>query len=616
MVLAKLQQKIRSQGAAFTHDLIMIPCAWVVAYWFRFNLDYFPLSYFEQVLPDLVIILPIQLLAFVILGLYRGVWRFASLPDIARILKAVVIGTAISMLVLFFVTRMEGIPRSVPILYTMLLVLFLSGPRLLYRWIKDHHVYLHPSRQRVLIIGAGRAGEMLVRDMLRRGGTQYKPVAFIDDRSRRQGQDVHGVPVVGGSEEIPDVVKRMSIELILLAIPSSSAAQMRRIVSFCEQTGAPFRTVPNLRTLVSGQVSINELRKVSIEDILGRDPVSLDWDAISTGLAKRTILITGGGGSIGSELCRQVARLGPACLVLLENSEYNLYSIERELRQHFSGLKLEACLGDVGDIATVDWVFNTYKPEVAFHAAAYKHVPMLEHQVREAVQNNVLGTRNVALAADRFGCSEFVLISTDKAVNPANVMGTSKRMSEIFCQNLDARSKTRFITVRFGNVLGSAGSVVPLFREQIESGGPVTVTHREMERYFMTIPEASQLIMQAAVIGQGGEIFVLDMGEPIKISYLAEQMIKLSGKEPGYDIEISYTGLRPGEKLYEELFHDQEALEATNNKKILLAKHRKVDWDLLATAMQDMEQACRTYDDVRLVQKLQELVPENHIGQT
>ncbi|MFC1602622.1 polysaccharide biosynthesis protein [Pseudomonadota bacterium] len=615
MILPKLLQKFRSQGAAFTHDLIMIPCAWVVAYWFRLNLGHFSLSYFDQVLPALVVIIPVQLLTFVMLGLYRGVWRFASLPDIVRILKAVAIGTAISMTFLFFVTRMEGIPRSVPILYAMLLVLFLSGPRLLYRWIKDHHVYLHPSRQRVLIIGAGRAGEMLVRDMLRGGGSQYKPVAFIDDRARRQGQDVHGVPVVGGSDEIPNAAKRMSIELILLAIPSSSAAQMRRVVDLCEQAGVPFRTVPNLRALVSGQVSINELRKVSIEDILGRDPVSLDWDAISAGLAKRTILVTGGGGSIGSELCRQIARLEPERLVLLENSEYNLYSIERELQQQFSGLALEACLGDVGDVATVDWVFSTYRPEVVFHAAAYKHVPMLEYQVREAVRNNVLGTRNIALAADCFGCSEFVLISTDKAVNPANVMGTSKRMSEIFCQNLDARSKTRFITVRFGNVLGSAGSVVPLFREQIVSGGPVTVTHREMERYFMTIPEASQLIMQASVIGQGGEIFVLDMGEPIKISYLAEQMIKLSGKEPGSDIEISYTGLRPGEKLYEELFHDQEALEATNNKKILLAKHRKVDWDSLTAAMQDMEQACGTYDDACLVQRLREFVPENCIGQ-
>ena len=616
MLLSKLLQKLRSQGAAFTHDLIMIPGAWVMAYWFRLNLGYFSLSYFDQVLPALAIIIPVQLLTFVTLGLYRGVWRFASLPDIVRILKAVVIGAAISMFFLFFITRMEGIPRSVPILYAMLLILFLSGPRLLYRWIKDHHVYLHSSRQRVLIIGAGRAGEMLVRDMLRRGGAQYKPMAFIDDRARRQGQEVHGVPVVGGSDEIPNVAKRMSIELILLAIPSSSAAQMRRVVDLCEQAGMPFRTVPNLRALVSGQVSINELRKVSIEDILGRDPVSLDWDAISTGLAGRTILVTGGGGSIGSELCRQIARLAPARLILFENSEYNLYSIERELRQHFSGLTLDAFLGNVGDIAAVNWVFNTCKPEVVFHAAAYKHVPMLEHQVREAVQNNVLGTRNIAMAADRFGCSEFVLISTDKAVNPANVMGTSKRVSEIFCQNLNARSKTRFITVRFGNVLGSAGSVVPLFREQIASGGPVTVTHREMERYFMTIPEASQLIMQASVIGQGGEIFVLDMGEPIKISYLAEQMIKLSGKEPGQDIEISYTGLRPGEKLYEELFHSQEALEATSTKKILLAKHRKVDWDLLASAMQDLEQGCEIYDDARIVQRLQELVPENRIGKS
>jgi FlaA1/EpsC-like NDP-sugar epimerase len=491
--------------------------------------------------------------------------------------------------------------------------MFLSGGRILYRWFREHRLPLSAG-QRVMVVGAGKAGEMLVRDLQRKGGNKYQAVAIVDDRARRQGQEVHGVPVVGVSEVIPELVEPLEIDLIMLAVPSASAVQMRRIVGFCEQSGLPFRTIPNLEALASGQVSINELREVSIEDILGRDPVSLDWDAINAGLKGRTILVTGGGGSIGSELCRQIARLGPARLVLLESSEYNLYAIELELRRQFNDIPLEILLGDVGDAATVDRLFERYQPDVVFHAAAYKHVPMLEHQVRQAVRNNVLGTRTMALAADRYGCSEFVLISTDKAVNPANVMGASKRVAEIFCQNLNGRSKTRYITVRFGNVLGSAGSVVPLFREQIAAGGPVTVTHKDMERYFMTIPEACQLIMQAAVIGQGGEIFVLDMGEPVKISFLAEQMIRLSGKEPGSDIEIRYTGLRPGEKLYEELFHEQEALEPTDHEKILLARYRKVGWEELTQAMQEMEQACSSYDEEYLLGKLKFFVPENRFA--
>jgi len=331
------------------------------------------------------------------------------------------------------------------------------------------------------------------------------------------------------------------------------------------------------------------------------------------GLEGRIILITGGGGSIGSELCRQIARLKPAKLVLLDNSEFNLYSIEMELRREFSDIPLVFQLGDVSDIVTVRRVYELHTPDLVFHAAAYKHVPMLEDQVRAAIKNNVIGTRNVAMEADRSGCLEFVFISTDKAVNPSNVMGASKRMAEIFCQNLNVRSDTNFITVRFGNVLGSAGSVIPLFRKQIAEGGPVTVTHPEIERYFMTIPEACQLIMQASVIGVGGEIFVLDMGRSVKIHYLAEQMIRLSGKVPGSDVEIVYTGLRPGEKLYEELFHDSEQLEPTRHEKILLARHRAVEWERLEVLTEKMIHACDRYDENELFQSIDEFVPENRI---
>jgi FlaA1/EpsC-like NDP-sugar epimerase len=578
----------------------------------RFNLDVIPPEYLSRALEAIPVLIVVQAVAFYWFGMYRGVWRFASLPDLIRILKAVSVGAALSFGVLFLLYHLAEVPRSIVLLYPLLLLILLSGPRFLYRWSKDHRLGLSAGK-RVLIVGAGRAGEMLVRDLLRKQGHEYFPVAFVDDKPRRHGQDLHGVPVVGYCEEIPVLVERLDIEIIMLAIPSARVSQMRHLVELCEKSGIPFQTVPPLDALMSGQVSINELREVSIEDILGRDPVSLDWEGIREGLSGKTILVTGGGGSIGSELCRQIAALQPAQLILLENSEYSLYALEMELGQRFPAVQLTTSLGDVRDEAKVEQLFSELKPDVVFHAAAYKHVPMLEHQLREAVYNNVQGTRNVALAADRHGCSEFVLISTDKAVNPANVMGATKRVAEIFCQNLDAQSQTRFITVRFGNVLDSAGSVVPLFRQQIRKGGPVTVTHPDMERYFMTIPEAAQLILQAAVLGTGGEIFVLDMGEPVKIQYLAEQMIHLSGKEPYKDINIVCSGLRPGEKLYEELFHEQEQLEDTEHGKIFLARHRKVDWDDLTATLDEMGAACSSFDTPRLLGLLTGLVPENRI---
>jgi len=385
---------------------------------------------------------------------------------------------------------------------------------------------------------------------------------------------------------------------------------MRRLVERVEEAGLPFRTLPPLRELMAEGVRVDQVREVQIEDLLGRDPVRLDWQAIEGGLAGRSILVTGAGGSIGSELCRQLASLPLRALILVENSEYNLFRIERELKERAPHLPLVPLLVDVTEAPVMERVFARHRPQVVFHAAAYKHVPLLERHLREAVRNNILGTRNLALAADHWGVEAFVLISTDKAVNPANVMGATKRVAEIYCQNLDARSLTHFITVRFGNVLGSTGSVVPLFQEQIERGGPVTVTHPDMERYFMTTREACQLIMQAAVLGQGGEIFVLDMGEPVRIQYLAEQMIRLSGKRPGRDIEIEYTGLRPGEKLFEELFHEKEALLPTAHEKILLARHRTVSWKRLNQALDRAERACADYDCSTLKQILAELVPE------
>ncbi|MEW8507330.1 MAG: nucleoside-diphosphate sugar epimerase/dehydratase [Candidatus Thiodiazotropha sp.] len=605
-----LPRHLRSQAVALAHDVLMVPIAWFLAYWLRYNLEVVPAAYYEDALRGMLFILPIQLSAFLLFGLYRGIWRFASLPDIVRILKAVTVGTLVGVALLFIFTRAGGVPRSVPVIYGILLVMLLSGPRLIYRLLKDRSLDLSPGK-RVLIVGSGKAGEMLARDILRNRRGDYRPVAFVDDKQRRQGREIHGIPVAGTCDDIPRLCRELGIDIIMLAIPSASSRQMRRVVELCEQADIPFRSVPQLNDLISGSVQINNLRTVSIEDLLGRDPVSLDWEAIKSALSGKAILITGAGGSIGSELCRQLAKINPARLVLLEISEFNLYSIEMELRNSFPELSLECYLGDIIDQPLVEKLFAEETPEVVFHAAAYKHVPMLEHQLRQAVRNNILGTRILAQAADRFKCGVFVLVSTDKAVNPANVMGACKRGAEIFCQNLNAHSDTKFITVRFGNVLGSAGSVIPLFRKQIEAGGPVTVTDPRMERYFMTIPEACQLIMQTVVLGLGGEIFVLDMGEPIKINYLAEQMIHLSGRTPGTDIQIEYIGLRPGEKLYEELFHEMEHLQKTAHDKVFIANYREVDWPGLLDYLDDMRVACDNYETGALKTLLDKLVPEH-----
>jgi FlaA1/EpsC-like NDP-sugar epimerase len=587
----------------------MVAVAWFAAYWVRFNFSVIPIEYLGQAWVWLPLLLVAQSAAFVYFGLYRGDWRFASMPDLVRIVKAVSIGVLFCLAAMFALTRLNTIPRTVFPVYWMLLIAALGVPRFLYRWLKDRRFYIGDGK-RVLIAGAGRAGEMLVRDLLRDPQRSLVPVGFVDDKRRKLGADIHGVRVLGRCEQIAELAERLDIDMILLAMPSARSRQFRRVVEICEVADVPFRSIPCMEDLVAGRVSINTLRQISIEDLLGRDPVKLDLGAISAELSGRSVLISGAGGSIGTELCRQVARLAPARLVLLENCEFNLYRIEAELRRSFPHLDVRARLCDVADAVAVERMFHTYHPDIVYHAAAYKHVPMLESQVREAIQNNVFGTRTMALAADRNGCGAFVLISTDKAVNPANIMGASKRIAEIFCQNFDRHSRTRFVTVRFGNVLGSDGSVVPLFRAQIEGGGPVTVTHPKMKRYFMTIPEACQLILQAESMGNGGEIFVLDMGEPVSITYLAEQMIRLSGKEPGKDIEIEYSGLRPGEKLYEELFHEKEQLSGTQHEKIFLAKHRFIEWDVLDKTISDMEEASIAYNEKELMSGVTTLVPE------
>lgn len=606
--MQEMLSKMRLGTIIFIHDLIMVALAWLGAYWLRFNLSLPPELETQTSLRWLPLVLVVQGVFFHRLGLYRGIWRFASVPDLVRIAKSSCLGIATIAIVLFSVNRLHGVPRSVIPLYAVLLLFLLSTPRLIYRVWKDRGAPLSAGR-RALIVGAGKAGEMLVRDLLRASGAKFAPVALVDDDPKKKGSEIHGVRVRGRCEQIPRLVEKLAIETILIAVPSATDKEMRRIVEICEGAGVPFLTLPSMQEMLSGQMS-GHLREVSIEDLLGRAPIKLDRKGIQAHLGGKRVLVTGGGGSIGSELCKQIAQFSVAELIVFERCEFNLYQVERALRRSFPGLRLSAILGDVTDEPDVRRVISQYRPEIIFHAAAYKHVPLLEYQVRQAVVNNVLGTFTVAEAAVAAGVDEFVLISTDKAVSPENVMGATKRAAEVLVQSMNGVAGTRFINVRFGNVLDSAGSVVPLFREQIKAGGPITVTHPDITRYFMTIPEACQLIMQAATVGKGGEVFVLDMGDPVKISYLAEQMIRLSGKRPGQDIKIEYIGLRPGEKLREELFNDHERPTPTEHSKLLLAHPRNVDHRMVRKAVNELAEACRSFDEAAILHKLKLLVPE------
>ncbi|HET8554737.1 MAG TPA: nucleoside-diphosphate sugar epimerase/dehydratase [Rhodanobacteraceae bacterium] len=594
--------------AVVLHDLLMVALAWGLAKYLRYTL-FPPTDHITFATFEFPIVMLVQGAVFAWLGLYKGLWRFASLPDLWNIAKVAVIGAIGIYPALFVYDRLEGVPRSVLVLYPLILILLLALPRLLYRYWKDSRVgLLHKvADQRVVVIGAGPAGEGLIRDLRRAG--KYRVVGFVDDDHALRGTHIRGIPVLGSLEQLPRLARHVAADMVLIALPAATAADMRRVVSMCERTELPFRTMPRLEDVISGRAQHNEIKEVAIEDILGRDTVQLDWTAIRECISGARVLVTGGGGSIGSELCRQVARLGAGTLTVVDVSEYNLYRIERELRQTNPDLLFHGVLAHCCDAAAISRVFADARPQIVFHAAAYKHVPLLQEQLREAFRNNVMATRTVADTAVEHAVETFVLISTDKAVNPTSVMGACKRIAEMYCQNLAERVTTRFITVRFGNVLDSVGSVVPLFREQIRQGGPVTVTHPEMSRYFMTIPEACQLILQASALGKGGEIFALDMGEPIKIRDLAEQMIRLAGKRPGADVPIIYTGLRPGEKLFEELFHPQENYSATTHAKIFLAKSRSVAWELLQTRLEKCRDAVDAFDVSALREQVSALLP-------
>ncbi len=600
------------RAAVVGHDLFMVFVSWLTVSWLFERTSITPLIVNSSLLTELIIVLVLQGIVLKATGLYRGLWRFASFQDMWSIARASAFGI---VLIAAPIVLIRGFPIShwIPAIfsYPILLFVLLGLPRMCYRFWKDSRLPETKSVKgikRVLILGAGRSGALLERELRHRGG--FIVLGFLDDDKRLRGAQVHGIPVLAPIEQLPGIGADYHVDLAIIAMPSASNQQMQRIVEICELSKVKFRTLPTLQDLGSKATKISELKRVEIDDLLGRDPVSLEWESIREGLVGKRVMITGGGGSIGSELCRQIARLNPVELIVIDHSEYSLYRIDHELRSDFQDLVFYSVLGDICDPATVEKVVGEYKPDMIFHAAAYKHLPILQTQIREAFRNNVLGTMRMAEAAERHGVGTFVLISTDKAVNPANIMGATKRVAEMYCQNMNARSRTRFITVRFGNVLNSNGSVVPLFQEQIAKGGPVTVTHPEISRYFMTISEASQLIMQAAVLGSGGEIYVLDMGEPVNITYLAEHLIRLAGEEPGRDIQIIYTGLRPGEKLFEQLFHELEPYEQTTHEKIFLAHPREANWDELRAELRSSELAVRRYDTKNLQYLLLRLVPE------
>ena len=569
-------------------------------------------------------------------GIYSRYWRYASVDELLLLAGSVTIGVvvtaALSLAIAFLVPGAPNVPRSIPFIFLLLALVATAGPRLLVRLSARSTITLrngkggHSQPQPVLIMGAGDAGAMIVRELKNNPHLGLEPVGFLDDDLGKHDVRIHGIPVLGDRQAIPEMVAAHEVKLVIIAMPTASGKTIREIIAICGKAGVGTRIVPGLYELLGGAVSVQQLREVQIEDLLRRAPVQIDAAQVATLVRGKRVLVTGAGGSIGSELCRQIARLDPAELVLLGHGENSIFDIHNELKGAGSRAKdapstfdlepstIHPVIADIRDADRLHAVLGQYRPEVVFHAAAHKHVPLMESNEVEAVTNNVLGTRNLVRAAMQAGVTHFVLISTDKAVNPVSIMGTTKRIAELIVQQAAQQSGQAFVAVRFGNVLGSRGSVIPFFRKQIAAGGPVTVTHPEMRRYFMTIPEAVQLVLQAAAIGHGGEVFVLDMGDPVLIKDLACDLIRLSGLEPGHDIDVVFTGLRPGEKLYEELFSDHEAYNRTQHQKVFVSQNGRVPEQVWAScpeaAVDDLIAAAQHGDAGEVRRLLRTLVPE------
>ncbi len=595
-------------------DAALIAAAYIGAYLLRYELQ-LPEEEWRRIAHILPYLVAMKLTCFFLFGLYRGMWRYTSLADMKNVLKATIVSSLILVLAVLYVYHFRGYSRAAFIIDWLLTLLFIGGIRIGVRLLLTNNIASFwrlakkGSRdKRLLIVGAGAAGEKAVREILENPGLKLNPVGFLDDDPQKQGKAIHGVLILGRVEDMGSLPE--DFDEILIAIPSARGEQMRRIVAFCEETGKRFRTMPSIGELIDGKVSVKALREVRIEDILGRDEVRLEKELLQKSYAGKRILITGAGGSIGSELVRQVSQHGPGALGLLDFSEYNLFQIEMKQRQIFPAIPLKTYLTDIRDLPAVRRTLRDFAPEVIFHAAAYKHVPLQELHPRETVYNNVVGTRNLALTAVEAGVERFVLVSTDKAVRPTNVMGAAKRVAEMLLASLTDRTATRFVSVRFGNVLGSSGSVVPIFQQQISQGKPLTVTHPEVTRYFMSIPEAAQLILQAGAMGRGGEIFILDMGKPVRIVDMAREVIRLHGFEPDRDIPIEYIGLRPGEKLFEELITAGEGIMPTAHEKIKVIHGNQGDFQVLNAAIDALIVTADTYDSGAIKDSLRAIVPE------
>lgn len=605
-------------------DACLVVLAYFLSYLLRFEGDipYQELKKFKTTIPWILIF---KLFVFITLGLYRGMWRYTSLHDLFNVLKATMVSSVVVILAILFIYRFEGFPRSVFIMDWILTFIFIAGIRVLIRILLfEKEKGFKPLRQlfrlradaekqntrkNLLIIGAGDAGEKILREIKENHRLNYNVIGFLDDDPGKRGMKIHGVPVLGPVPKIHNLAYDAAMDEILIAVPSASAKQMRKILEACEATGLKTRTTPGIGELIDGKITFKTIREVSFEDLLGRDPVDLDVKSIGDYLTDKVVLVSGAGGSIGSELCRQITAFKPRTIILFDKTENSLFHIEMEFRQRFPKVFITPVLGDVKYRDSLQKHFDAYRPQVVFHAAAYKHVPIVELNPSEAIFNNIIGTKNMVELAHEFEIERFIMISTDKAVRPTNVMGATKRVAEMIT-SCYASNPTRYVSVRFGNVIGSEGSVVHLFKKQIERFGPVTVTHPEITRYFMTIPESCKLILQAGALGEGGEIFILDMGTPIKIVDMAKDLIRRSGFRPDVDIEIQFTGLRPGEKLHEELITEGEGIVRTPHEKIFVLKGEPCDLQWLYGKIEELVKLAHQQDASGIKSKLKEIVPE------
>jgi FlaA1/EpsC-like NDP-sugar epimerase len=598
----------------------IIMAAFFLAFVSRLEIAFLHSAWYRELfLSSLPLLVALRLFSCWYFDLFRGLWRYVSVGDLVNIIKASLLGTLLFTLWVFIAFRGEGFPRSIFVLDFLYNILLMGGFRMAVRLFREKSGHLafnnnDESRRRVLIVGAGKAGEMILREIRQNPRLGYNPVGLVDDDRAKQGSAIHGVTVLGPTESLAALARQHRIQEVIIAIPSAGAPTIRKIVQICRAAPVPSKTLPFISDMIDGRAPLSQIREVALEDLLGRNPVRLNMAQIGARLANQVVLVTGAAGSIGAELVRQVARFRPASIVLYERGENDLFHLEQDLKQELPEVAFTPIIGDIRDGERIRRVLAQQRPGFIFHAAAYKHVPLMEINPAEAVKNNIFGTKTLVTAAAEAGVENFILISSDKAVRPTNVMGATKRVAELIVQR-QAKGLTRgarFLSVRFGNVLGSNGSVIPLFKKQIAAGGPVTVTHPEVRRYFMTVSEAAQLVLQAAVMGKGGEIFVLEMGEPVKISDLAENLIYLSGLTPGEEMPIVYTGLRPGEKLFEELLTATEGVTRTHHEKIwVLDDGRMLACDLLEAGLSELEAICRGRgEDEEIKAILQRLIPD------